>query len=318
MYGATAGEVGILRFKAATNQAICGILPNSTVLPEFLFYFLLSKKEELVAQATGNAQPNISQLKIRNTEIPIPPVAEQKRIVQILDQAFKALQTAEEKIGRNRQNIGKLYQRSLAMAFEAPKSISEIAALETLCAEFADSPHRTPEYQAEGIPALRPRDVANGKLRLAQAALVSVTEYEIQSKRHKPRSGDIVYSRELTYGWAAKLGDSQVVCLSQGMCVFRPVESVLADYLVLVLNGPIGRRQATAKAVGTAHPHINIADIKSYQIPIMSCSRQKALVERFKALEEQCGRLNDIYEIKSQELRSLRRSLLRSAFIGRL
>ena len=44
MYGATAGQVGILRFEATTNQAVCGILPNDRFLPEFLFYLFLSKK----------------------------------------------------------------------------------------------------------------------------------------------------------------------------------------------------------------------------------------------------------------------------------
>ncbi|MDD4907142.1 MAG: restriction endonuclease subunit S, partial [Methylobacter tundripaludum] len=43
MYGATAGQVGILKFEAATNQAVCGILPNKQFVPEFLFYFLLSR-----------------------------------------------------------------------------------------------------------------------------------------------------------------------------------------------------------------------------------------------------------------------------------
>ena len=63
MYGATAGQVGILRFEAATNQAVCGILPNKQFVPEFLFYYFLAKKDDLVAQAAGNAQPNISQIK---------------------------------------------------------------------------------------------------------------------------------------------------------------------------------------------------------------------------------------------------------------
>ena len=51
MYGATAGQIGILRFEAATNQAICGIFPHKCFVPEFLFYFFLSEKDELVAQA---------------------------------------------------------------------------------------------------------------------------------------------------------------------------------------------------------------------------------------------------------------------------
>lgn len=47
MYGATAGQVGILKFEACTNQAVCGILPNNKTIPEYLFYCFLSKKEEL-------------------------------------------------------------------------------------------------------------------------------------------------------------------------------------------------------------------------------------------------------------------------------
>ena len=39
MYGATAGQVGILKFEASTNQAVCGVLPNDQFLPEFLYYF---------------------------------------------------------------------------------------------------------------------------------------------------------------------------------------------------------------------------------------------------------------------------------------
>lgn len=88
MYGATAGEVGILKFEAATNQAVCGIYPNDRIIPEYLYYFFQFNKEALVAQAVGNAQPNISQQKIKNTEIPLPCINEQKRIVAALDQAF--------------------------------------------------------------------------------------------------------------------------------------------------------------------------------------------------------------------------------------
>jgi len=74
MYGATAGEVGVLRVPAATNQAVCGIYPNEMYLPEFLYYLFRYQKAELVAQAAGNAQPNISQKKVRQTPVPLIPV----------------------------------------------------------------------------------------------------------------------------------------------------------------------------------------------------------------------------------------------------
>ena len=59
MYGATAGQVGLLKFKSTTNQAICGIFPNERLIPNFIYYFFINKKDELVKQAVGGAQPNI-------------------------------------------------------------------------------------------------------------------------------------------------------------------------------------------------------------------------------------------------------------------
>lgn len=85
MYGATAGQVGILKLETTTNQAICGIFPREDYIPEFLYYVLYSKYYELVSQAIGNAQPNISQNKIRNLYIPIVDYSEQHRIVSELD-----------------------------------------------------------------------------------------------------------------------------------------------------------------------------------------------------------------------------------------
>lgn len=71
MYGATAGQVGILKFNASTNQAICGVLENNNFLPEFVYFYFLYKKKDLVSLAVGNAQPNISQLKIKSCLFPI-------------------------------------------------------------------------------------------------------------------------------------------------------------------------------------------------------------------------------------------------------
>lgn len=75
MYGATVGQVGILRKEMSTNQAICGIFPNGDMTPEYLYYFLISKKAEFLKSAIGGAQANISQQIIRKTLIPLPPLS---------------------------------------------------------------------------------------------------------------------------------------------------------------------------------------------------------------------------------------------------
>lgn len=84
MYGATAGKVGLLKIKAATNQAVCGILPNPKVLPEYLYLILSSKTQNFVDISVGGAQPNISQEIIKGIKIPVPSLDEQQKILDEL------------------------------------------------------------------------------------------------------------------------------------------------------------------------------------------------------------------------------------------
>ena len=98
MYGATAGYVGLLKFKAATNQAICGIFPNEKIVSEFLYYFLREKRDYFVKLSSGGAQPNISQTIIKNLEIPLPPLEVQKKIVAGIEKEQKFTDVIKELI----------------------------------------------------------------------------------------------------------------------------------------------------------------------------------------------------------------------------
>ena len=97
MYGATIGKVGILGIEATTNQACaCGVA-SSAVYFKYLFYYACSEKDNFVKKGKGGAQPNISQEIIKAHEIPIPPLAEQQRIVDRIESLFAKLDEAKEK-----------------------------------------------------------------------------------------------------------------------------------------------------------------------------------------------------------------------------
>ena len=88
MYGATIGKIGILSFPATTNQACCACL-DYKIDKMYIFYFLLSNRINFVSMGGGGAQPNISKEKIVNTTFPLPPLAEQKRIVSKIEELFR-------------------------------------------------------------------------------------------------------------------------------------------------------------------------------------------------------------------------------------
>lgn len=96
MYGATIGKVGMLTFPATTNQACCACVDYSGIEQKYLFYFLVSHKEEFIMQGGGGAQPNISKEKIVETLIPIPPRPEQVRIVNIIENWFAIIDKIEQ------------------------------------------------------------------------------------------------------------------------------------------------------------------------------------------------------------------------------
>lgn len=131
MYGATAGQVGILRFPSTTNQAICGIFPNDKFLPEFLYYTLLYSKDTLVSQAVGNAQPNISQIKVKEVPLPKISIEEQQRIVDILDKEFEKIDTLKANAEKGLQQAKDLFQSVLRQKLQ-PKEGWVVSTLHSL------------------------------------------------------------------------------------------------------------------------------------------------------------------------------------------
>lgn len=86
MYGATAGQVGLLKIETSTNQAVCGLLPDDSKFdPNFLYYSVMKKKKWMISQCVGGAQPNISQTIIKNMKIVKPPIEKQIEFSKYID-----------------------------------------------------------------------------------------------------------------------------------------------------------------------------------------------------------------------------------------
>ncbi|HEM3651881.1 TPA: restriction endonuclease subunit S [Streptococcus suis] len=156
MYGATIGKLGILTFPATTNQACCACNTLFHVEKLFLFYFLMSARKNFTARAEGGAQPNISKEKIINTLFPLPPLAEQKRIVTQIERALKQVEIYAE-------NYHKLQELDRAFPDKLKKSILQYAMQGKLVAQ---NPNDEPvEILLEKIRAEKQKLYEEGKLK---------------------------------------------------------------------------------------------------------------------------------------------------------
>jgi len=109
MYGATVGKTAILGVQAATNQAVCAILPKGNSFdPRYLQYYIIFRRKQLISISSGGAQPNISQNIIRSFRVALPSLWEQKRIAEVLsciDDAIRRVDFAIAKTERLKRGL---------------------------------------------------------------------------------------------------------------------------------------------------------------------------------------------------------------------
>ncbi len=112
MYGATAGQVGLVKYETSTNQAVCSIMPQDRFISEYLYYAVQQKKQWMKEQCTGGAQPNISQTIIKKMRIrnaPLPLQQQFAAFVEKVDKSKLAVKQSLEKLETLKKSLMQQY-----------------------------------------------------------------------------------------------------------------------------------------------------------------------------------------------------------------
>lgn len=318
MYGATAGQVGILRFEASTNQAICGILPSEHFLPEFLFYFFRHKKDELIAQATGNAQPNISQIKIRNMGVPAPSLLEQHRIVAILDEAFDGIATAKANAEKNLQNARALFESHLQSVFTERGEGWVASKLADVCGFQNGFAFKSSSFKGTGVPIIRISNIQDGRIHTDnRLVFFDPKDYRENLDRYRIVENDLLIA--MSGATTGKLGfntKNTVFYLNQRVGKFEPGEKLNKRFLYYFLSTKV--EENLHISAGAAQPNLSTEQIKNFVLPLPPLDEQAYIVESLEELSDETQRLESLYQQKLSALDELKKSLLHQAFSGAL
>jgi type I restriction enzyme, S subunit len=121
MYATSIGDTGIMETNMATNQAIaCGVPKPEVIDGKYLLYYLQSQKHEFFAAGRGGAQPNINQGIVKGWPIPVPPIGEQHRIVELLEDHLSRLEVALADVNKAKIKATQ-FRRSLLLSFLYPE-----------------------------------------------------------------------------------------------------------------------------------------------------------------------------------------------------
>ena len=183
MYGATIGACSILGFEASTNQACAAFLPTSKVLPDYLYYFLQSKKDIFVQSSVGGAQPNISAGYLKRFPFDIIPVESQRKIISALDSVSTLISLRKQQLAKLDELVKVRFVEMFGDIIQNTKNWT-IQPLGTLCdISRGGSPRPIEQYLGGTIPWIKIGDDTDSD----NTYLSSTKEYIIEAGVKKSR-----------------------------------------------------------------------------------------------------------------------------------
>jgi type I restriction enzyme S subunit len=326
MYGANVGRVAILGIEAATNQAICAIQPKDDLLStEYLYYYFIYYKNQLLDKAFGGAQKNISQQVIKNLEIPFPTIQQQKQIVSKIKECFILLDKSEEKLRQAEEKLDKVMDSAIVKYIEV-EGINkkwDLKYIKDIC-EINPSKTEIKELPLDTKVAFVQMSSVSDKTGTIETQEIRTLE-EVKKGYTYFKKGDIIFAKitPCMENGKTSLTDNLKTAYGFGSTEFHVLRvdenKVIPEYLYIILRSQRFRKLAMTNMTGTAGQKRLPKDyLAEYKIYVPSIEEQQHIVTRLHKIEAERTKYNFIYGKSLNRLSYLRQSILKKAFEGKL
>ena len=323
------GKIGIV--DTGSNYAFGGfmgiLVPAERVLSKYLFYVTRSDiyRDFIDALSDGMNINNLKWSQLSQFRIPLPPLAEQKRIVAVLDEAFAAIATATANTEKNLANAQELFDSALHRVFQptqpAEDSVSDVTARTVKIMDVVEpltttDPRKQPEESFEYIDVSSVSRITHS-IRTTSPTLGC--DAPSRAKR-LVRAGDVLFATirpTLQRIAIVPAHLDQAIC-STGYFVLRPKPDVNSRFLFYYLfSQPFSDEMALLQR-GASYPAVSDRDVKEHLIHLPPLPEQKRIATFLDKLSAEKQTLVDIYETKMRTLGELKQSMLHQAFTGEL
>ena len=315
MYGATAAQVGILKIKSTSNQAVCGLLPNDKYLPEFIYYWFVFSKDSLAAQAQGGAQPKISQVKIRNILFPLLSLPEQRRIVSYLDAAFAKIDAVAKNAEDSLNEAKALFQSALTKMMEpkegwSKKNFGDICTF--VRGPFGGSLKKNC-FKESGYAVYEQQNAIYN--RFSFRYFIDEEKYNSMS-RFKVEPGDLIMSCSGTIGKVAIVPkDAKRGIINQALLKLTPSTKIDAEFLKYLMESNFFKGILSLNAGGAAINNIaSVSTLKKIELSIPTVEEQREIVKKLNSIKKVFLNISSNLTHTLSECAALKQSILRETF----
>lgn len=303
--------------RAHINQHLA-IIRTHTFEPRFLsaFISLGPGRHQIARLDRVGVKSGLNFDDVRSLQVPLPPLAEQRRIADILDKAAAVRRKRKEVIALTEELLRSTFLEMFGDPAMNPKGWPRVN-VEDLCSHVVDCPHTTPTYEGtvRPHPCVRTSDLQGGFFDWSTTKYVSEEEYRTRIARLQPVAGDVFYTREgERYGIAAILPPGVAACLGQRMMLLRANQDVATpEFLWASMNSTSVYRQATAEVGGSTSPHVNVKAIRRFGVVCPPVGLQR----RFSEVCEAAMRVRDAQQAAHAQSDTLFSALVSQLFLGR-
>ena len=313
LYGATIGKMSFLGVPAATNQAVCCLFNSPSINSYFLFYYLLLKRSFLINQGKGGAQKNISQETLKLLPIPVPPMAEQKRIVKKIEELFAIIDKTVKYLNDTKQHLAQYRQSVLQNVFGA--LTGEFVPLKTvLKTSSGGTPSRkNPSFYQGTIPWVKSGELDYNVIQDTEEH-ISQEALEHSSAKIFPPGSLLIALYGATIGKMAFLGVPAAT--NQAVCCIFPSNVYDMSFIFYFLC--FKHKYLIFQGKGGAQKNISQEILKSLLIPHIDLPEQKAIVAKIETAFAAADKAEKAISAALEQAKQLKQSILKRAFEGKL
>lgn len=298
---------------------------------EFMAHFFNSPNywSQITEFSSGIGQPNVNGTKLKELEIPLAPIAEQKRIVSKLDQLLAQVESIQNRLDKLPDVIKRFRQSVLAAATSGKlteqwrgteKSNWFDTTLSGITKSISDGDHQAPPKAENGIPFLVISNVSSGVIELDKVSRwVPITYFESLKKLRVPEKNDILYTVTGSFGIPVLVTTDDKFCFQRHIGIIKP-DSTFASpaYLFYLLKSDYIVKQAQAVATGTAQKTVSLKNLRNFNVSVPPLEEQTEIVRLVDKHFSLADTLETHLKNAKAKVDNLTQSILAKAFKGEL